>query len=342
MSQEHSDRILVFDIGGTSIRAALYSQRTGRITEVLRRATPSFKTARDPAGAALHGRLLDCLQETAREVAGDEGVAAVCIGFPGPVGPGGEILAAPTVWGEPRSGRPVLRREELERLWPETPLLLLNDMSAAGYRYLDRPDESLCVVTVSSGIGQKIFVDGRPLTGPGGRGGEIGHWRVDLSPDAPLCDCGRRGHLGAVASGRGTSHHVERLAAEDPEGFRDSLLAERLDGATENLSNEIFADAFRAGDAFTLRVARRMSRPLGQALAAIHAAAGVERFVIVGGFALALGERYREQLAEFAAACVWDLGADWNRMVELGEADDEAGLVGAGRYAAEGLAAGTE
>jgi glucokinase len=68
-------------------------------------------------------------------------------------------------------------------------------------------------------------------------------------------------------------------------------------------------------------------------LAGIHVALGIERFVIVGGFALALGEGYRQQLVRAAQDSCWNLGQDWGTMIALGEADDTAGLLGAGRCA---------
>jgi glucokinase len=72
-------------------------------------------------------------------------------------------------------------------------------------------------------------------------------------------------------------------------------------------------------------------------LAAIHSALGIERFIIIGGFALALGEGYRKELADVADGCCWCLGEDWDSMVSLGEANDLMGLMGAGHYAAERL-----
>ena len=189
------------------------------------------------------------------------------------------------------------------------------------------------MVTVSSGIGHKVFVGGRPVVGPGGRGGELGHLRVDFSNDAARCECGGRGHLGAVASGSATGDQVARLAVADLDRFAASLPGRRTGGRPELVDNRLLAEAFRAGDPWAERVIERMAHPLAWALAALHLAVGTERFVIVGGFALALGSRYREALSRLAARCCWDVGADWDHMVELGADDDDAGLIGAGRFA---------
>ena len=76
-----------------------------------------------------------------------------------------------------------------------------------------------------------------------------------------------------------------------------------------------------------------MAKPLGQVLAGIHLTVGVERFVIVGGFATALGDGYRKLLVNSAAASTWHLGTDWSSIIELGTESINAGLIGAGRYA---------
>jgi glucokinase len=77
-----------------------------------------------------------------------------------------------------------------------------------------------------------------------------------------------------------------------------------------------------------------MAEPLGQVLAAVHLAVGVERFVVVGGFALALGYEYLRALADAARSSCWDRGAEWPKMLELGSDEEEAGLIGAGAFAA--------
>jgi glucokinase len=98
------------------------------------------------------------------------------------------------------------------------------------------------------------------------------------------------------------------------------------------LTNADIVTAFRSGDAWTAALIRKVALPLGQMLAAVHLGMGVERFVIIGGFALALGEQYRLELVRSAVNCGWLMGQDWNSMIELGKPDDNAGLLGAGRF----------
>ena len=78
-------------------------------------------------------------------------------------------------------------------------------------------------------------------------------------------------------------------------------------------------------------------RFLGQGLAAIHLDTGVEDIVLTGGFATAMGEDYRCEVAAAAGAATWAIGQDWDTMVRLGPPSDDAGLIGAGIVAARTL-----
>ena len=90
--------------------------------------------------------------------------------------------------------------------------------------------------------------------------------------------------------------------------------------------------AYHAGDTGVTAAVAESQRHLGQALAAIHVDTGVERIVLQGGFALALGERWRAEVAEAAAAACWSIGQSWPDIVRLGHPDDDSALIGAGWF----------
>jgi glucokinase len=326
------DHCLVFDLGGTTLRAGVYEPASDSLSRVARRPTPGFTGHVRESPATIYARVIAAMHELARGVLPEARPAVVSVAFPGPLDPRGNALAAPTVFGGMlRERLPV--RDDLARTWPDARVLVMNDLTAAGYRYLRASDDDLCVVTVSSGIGHKVFVAGKPLIGPQGRGGEIGHLRVDFSPAAPVCDCGSPGHLAALASARGAQALARSRAAREPAAFRRSMLAGCVGDDPDALDTHTLVAAFHAGDAWASALIRDVARPLGRALAALHVGVGVERFVVIGGFALALGGRYRDELVGAMAASTWDLGTDWDAMVELGVNDDDAGLLGAGRCA---------
>jgi C7-cyclitol 7-kinase len=331
MTDSGAKRCLVFDVGGTSIRAGLFEAHGNTLRNAVRRPTPSHWMSRAGTAAEIEASVLRELESLGQCVCGGDAPDVVVVAFAGPVDPHGVVYTAPTVHGAAGFGafRPA---EALAGAWPAAEIRVLNDVTAAGYFYRRDAHEDFCIVTVSSGIGHKLFISGCPVTGPAGRGGEIGHWVVDERPGALVCECGGQGHLGAIASGRGALMTARARAVHDAEAFRRSALA--AEGYTaESLDNEALATAFLAGDVWAERVIEYGAEFLGAALAAIHLMAGVERFVIVGGFGLALDEPYRRLLVRAAASRCWDLGQHWDTMIEMGERGDHPALIGAGLFA---------
>jgi 3-dehydroquinate synthetase/predicted NBD/HSP70 family sugar kinase len=324
---------LVFDIGGTTLRAAVYDPATESIERSTRCNASSFQTHPDLDLRALRQRLLEDLLAMSLPLLEADSPGTVVVAFPGPIGRDGTVLAAPTLWGS-WVERPVRLAQDLRALWPAARVHVLNDVAAAGYRYLRHVEDEFCIVTVGSGIGQKTFLRGAPIVGPAGRGGEIGHLRVDGSPDAPVCDCGEPGHLGAIASGRGALTSARRWAVADRHAFSGSTVSIASAGDPERIDCEMLVSAFRGEDPWATALIRRIAEPLGRTLASIHLSTGVERFVVYGGFALALGEGYRSELARSAERSCWATSRAWDEMVELGFPDDDSGLMGAGRFAA--------
>ncbi len=326
--------VLTFDVGGTSTRAGIYHPVADRVVASRKVPTPSFHALGVPPGPDLRAHLYAAMRELGRSLFPEAPPTAVAVGFPGPMDREGRIAAVPTVWGDDPTLPPSEVRDSIESLWPEAGVYLMNDVTAASHRYLRTSADDLCVITVSTGIGHKVVCDGRVRTGPNGRGGEIGHWRVSRDPNAPVCQCGGRGHLGALASGTATAHHLSKLAATQPDLFDRSALAFAWDPEHGRVDNEAFVAAFHEDDPLAVRVVGEMAALLGDAVATLHLGVGVERFVLIGGFALALGDRYRARVEAAAALGSWRGGLETVVSVELGAADDESGLLGAGRYAA--------
>lgn len=312
------------------MRAALFDASTGEISPVRRRGSPNHLT--QPDRNTLPGEILKELVDLGAEAAESARPDSVCIAFPGPLDPEGNTLAAPTLLGVNQAyAFPI--STIAAGLWPSSRVHVLNDLTAAGYRYAEELRD-FCVLTVGSGIGHKVFLNGAPQVGRAGRGGEIGHLRIDMADDALLCDCGGKGHLGALASGRGTLQLARRRASFDTAAFGKSVAGDLTRGDPERLDNVILAQAFRVGDGWIRAVVREAAARLGQGLAAIHLTLGIETFIVTGGFANALGEDYRHLLVEGSEAAGWDLGQDWDRMIRFGAPEDDDVLVGAGIYAA--------
>ena len=194
-------RVAVFDIGGTFSRHALYTSSPETMSTLTVAESQIVRGLYD--GLDLSG-FINWIGEVATEWYPD--VDAISVGFPGPVRADGFVYRAPTLLGSDFMGG----------WWPpmlctsgrSIPYVIMNDVSAAAKGVLgDGTETNSAVINMGSGLGVKVFVKGQERSGPNGRGGELGHWRV-TNDDRFVCDCGGRGHLGAVASGRG----AEQLA----------------------------------------------------------------------------------------------------------------------------------
>lgn len=318
--------VLVMEVGGTNLRAAVFDPVARTLTDRAHASSPNYLNAN--GGGDLQGELVERLRRLGADVLRGRHADVVAVAYPGPVDRHGNVLATPTVLGDLMASPYPLRRV-CARLWPDAAVFVMNDMTATGYRYVHRGLRDFCVITIGSGVGHKVFIDGEPLIGSGGRGGEIGHLRVDADPNAVRCDCGGIGHLGGIASGRGSVRVLRRLAERDPTGFGASLLGGAAAKPSE-IDTHAVADAFRRGDQWVRSGIEMPVAHLGHALAAIHLAVGVEHFVLVGGFAFAMGEQYRRMLAQLAEPAGWMVGQDWDEMIRFGIPDDDQGLIGAG------------
>jgi predicted NBD/HSP70 family sugar kinase len=325
---------VVFDLGGTHLRCAL-ADDLGAIDRIEKKRIQSFIYGHRPD--AIWQEVISSIIRFESGVKRDiPGNAPIVLSFPGPIAHPSRILSAPTVVGEGTS-IPDLASELTELTG--RPVHILNDISAAAwYISEDIEDSRFMVVTVSSGIGSKIFdrSSSRKILDDVPYAGEIGHVVVDGTSNAIMCDCGGRGHLGAIASGRGIERFARRMAEEDARGFTGSACVLKFGASANTLTNEDhLVPSAVLRDPWALDVIRTCSRPLAKMLLSVVQAAGLEKVVIIGGFALALGEIYLDIIrTELVEACDYHVMADYvEGIVAMGNVEDEAPLKGAAIYA---------
>jgi glucokinase len=140
------------------------------------------------------------------------------------------------------------------------PVFLENDanLAAVGEWYFGagQGHHHLIYLTISTGIGGGVIINDQLLTGARGLGAEIGH--LSILPDGPLCSCGKRGHLEAIASGTAIARYVsEQIAA----GRSSSLSHE------SHITAKTVATAARNGDELALEAFQRAGNALGQGIA---------------------------------------------------------------------------
>jgi glucokinase len=304
------------DVGGTKVAAGAVDSR-GRILEKLRRTTPA---ASPPKTAAVIGDVV-C------ELASRYDAAAVGIGAAGFVDETRSmVLFAPNLaWRdeplkkqvEDRVGLPVIVENDADAaLWAESML------GAA------RGHEHVMLITVGTGIGAGIMINGELYRGRWGAAGEPGHYRV--VPDGRLCGCGNRGCWEQYASGSALVFEAREFARRSP-GAAVRLL-QLAGGTPEGITGPAVTRAAREGDAGALRCFQILGRWLGEGLADLAAILDPGCFVIGGGVSeagdLLLGptrEAFRNGLTgrhhrPFAQIKLAELGSD-------------AGLIGAASLA---------
>lgn len=230
--------VLAVDLGGTQIRAALI---TPDLAVHGRRAEPT----RDEEGVdAVLGRIAE-LAAAVRRDAADQGLPepiGLGIASPGPLDPWrGVVLMAPNLAGW--TNVPVAERVG-EALG--LPTFLERDTNVAvmaEWRFgAAQGTRNAIYITVSTGIGGGVIIDGRPLRGAHGTAGEVGHIVVEL--DGPRCGCGGIGHVEAIASGTAIARDARAMLPGTP----NSALA-RLASEGREVDAELVARAAAEGDA---------------------------------------------------------------------------------------------
>ncbi|GEM_PF-2434197 len=288
--------VIAFDVGGTHLRCVVV-EPDGTLAHFEKDRIVSVPSGAEPE--EVKRVLVETMADyVARVQPALEPDSPIAVSVPAPADRSGVIYTAAPLFGETC---PTFELGERVGRATGRPCHVVNDVSAAAWYLSERmAADRFLVVTVSSSIGCKVFDRSRryAVLDDTDYAGEIGHVTVDETPDAPRCDCGGRGHLSAVASGRGVERAVRRAALADQEGFQASRCASG-GAAPETLCNEAhIVPAIRAGDPWTMAILRACTHPLGHMLRVIAVATAVERIVVIGGFARELGNVYLDVLQE--------------------------------------------
>jgi 3-dehydroquinate synthetase/nucleoside-diphosphate-sugar epimerase/predicted NBD/HSP70 family sugar kinase/MoaA/NifB/PqqE/SkfB family radical SAM enzyme/adenine/guanine phosphoribosyltransferase-like PRPP-binding protein len=334
---------IVFDIGGTSIRTGIF-YADGTLEIIKRETAPNYNTYQDATIEVLQKKLIDYIQvmvEEARGVVRSRGaeikLERIAVSFPGPVENFSTINRAPTLWGT-NSGRLNLAYALKQNTKNIKEVYIIHDISADAIRYaFEKEEDRFCVVTISSGISCRIYDKnkGGLITDENDFAGEIGHLIVDYSEGAPLCECGEKGHLNAVGSGRAAEKILREKARQDATGFRQSLLYEYTEGDFSKIDNMLFAQAVSKQDEWALSMIKQLAVPIAYAINNISVVYGVKDFYLIGGFAIAHGDIYLNAILEnLRKIRLLDRPEDYfDGHITLGYSDDADGLRGAGYFA---------
>jgi glucokinase len=300
-------RVIGVDVGGTKTLAAVMTPQ-GSIEGRVER--PTVVSSQEELLEELDGAV-----EELRAQYGD--VAALGFGIPSRIDQRtGRAVASVNI--------PLAELDFRDRMRERhgLPVAIDNDANAATIAEWKvgaaRGANHVVMLTLGTGVGGGLILDGRPYRGATGSGAELGHIVVDF--DGPLCACGGRGHLEAVASGKAANRAAQELYGADADAHELVRRAE-------------------SGEDKAIEAMAKIGRYLGAGLATFVNIFEPELIVIGGGFGreseLLLGAA-RDVLARDGLAP----GSETVRIVEA-QLGAEAGVIGAGMIAFEALESGS-
>lgn len=309
-----SPLIFAADLGGTHLRAATVDQK-GQIHSRFKQHTPQVKDA---------NAIVDAIIAAVREFQKTSDVSAVSLVVPGTVNvQDGAVVKAPNL--------PCLDGFRLAAALSSQlnlPAILENDANAAAVGEMWRGAAVGCntiiCITLGTGVGGGIILDGKLWRGVDGAAAEIGHMCVDPFGGV-ACTCGSRGCLEVFASATA----IVRMTQEASPRYPDSILHKQ-----ENRTAEMIFQAGKQGDELAIEIFRRMGVYLGIGLANLINILNPEMIVIGGGVVNGwdLFEKHMHQQVEERA---FPLLTARLKIVRA-KCGDDAGLLGAARLALGG------
>ena len=307
MSKTHAFGV---DLGGTTVKMGLFKM-DGTLVEKW-----EIPTRTENQGDNILPDIAESIaQATQRHGLSQEDIAGVGMGVPGAVLEDRYVKPCVNLnqWG----GNVAERLESLCGL----PVKVVNDANAAALGEMGmgggKGCRNLVFVTLGTGVGGGIIVDGKLLSGVHGAGGEIGHIKVESEKDCPhTCGCGRRGCLEQYASATG----IVRMAQERLVQLGDTTLRNY-----ENLTCKDIFQCAQEGDSVADELVEKMAEYLGRALAGVSCVCDPEIIVVGGGVAKAgtfLLDKIQEKFRKYAFPAAMDTP------FALAELGNDAGICG--------------
>jgi len=305
------------DIGGTKVAGGVVDV-DGNITHRARRDTPH----RSKSPSVVEDTIVDVVNEL-MQVVGSEPVAAVGIGAAGFVAADrATVVFAPHLsW----------RHEPLQATLQKrvaVPIFVDNDANAAvwaEWKYGAAQGEThVMMITLGTGIGGGILINGEVQRGRFGIAGEFGHMQV--VPGGHRCECGNRGCWEQYASGNALVREARSLVLANSPIASDLL--DRVEGQASNLTGPLITEAAREGDSTSRELLAEVGNWLGVGIANLAAAFDPGTFVIGGGVSAA-GDLLLASARETFKRRLTGRGYRPEARIVAARLGNEAGLIGA-------------
>ncbi len=318
--------LLGFDLGGTKVLAAVFD---GEFKKIGRR---KRKTRADQGAEVVFDRIV----KTIKDACDDAGIkpdelGGIGMGSPGPLDPfKGVIIHTPNL-----GFRDFPLKDLLEERFG-VPVVVDNDVNVGTFGEYHfgagRGKRHVVGIFPGTGIGGGLVLDGKLFRGSNGSAGEIGH--MILQPDGPLCGCGQRGCIEAIASKTSLAKDAAALVSRG----RAPVIAAGAGTDLTNIRSRILGEAFSSGDPDIRELVLHAAEYLGICMANVVNVLNPDMIILGGGLVEAMPDEFvkaaeTSMRAHAMAFCVQD--------VEVAEAQlgDDAVIMGAAKLIAEEIAA---
>ena len=309
-----SKKCIGIDIGGTTVKLGIFEE-DGTLMEKW-----EIPTRKENGGEHILGDIAEALKKKLEEKnISREDVIGAGMGLPGPVLPDGYVEVCVNLgWKDMNP------EKELSALLGGMKVKSGNDANVAALGEMWQGGGKGCrdivMVTLGTGVGGGVILDGKILAGRHGLGGEIGHIHV-RDGETEFCNCGGQGCLEQIASATGIAREARRaMAASD----KPSVLRDFGDQVT---AKDVL-DAAKAGDEMAAEVTETAARYLGLALSHVALTVDPECFVIGGGVSKAgtfltdLVDRYYKYYSPIS---------EFKGTISLAKLGNDAGIYGAAK-----------
>ncbi|MDN5352660.1 MAG: glucokinase [Clostridiales bacterium] len=310
------------DLGGTNIACGLVNAQA---KIVIKHAIP---TGRERGSDAVIADMCALIDRLCAEAPGDDPVTGIGIGIPGIADPvtGNVKVCVNLGWYNVPLKAKIAEQFDL-------PIFIDNDATIAGVAEFFVAQEGkyrdAIMLTLGTGVGGALLVDGKMISGYHGIGSEVGHMIVDASGGLYRCNCGRVGCLETFASSTAIIDYAKRLISK-PEAPKTMIL-DLANGDLNQIDGRIIFEAAEAGDETATEVVNRLVHYLGIGISNLITVLDPEIFLLGGGIAMAgefLLDRLNRELDTYVSFKESGRGR-----IELAKLKNDAGIIGAAMYA---------
>lgn len=300
------------DIGGTSVKLGLFTDKGDLLDkwEIPTNKEDNGSHILEDVAASVNKKIVDGKLNR-------DNIIGIGIGVPGPVTEDGTVIHCVNLgWGVFNVAEETKRLTGFEtKVGNDANVAALGEMWQGG----GRGYKNLIMVTLGTGVGGGVILNGEILTGSNGAAGEIGHITVNFEEE-DSCNCGRKGCLEQFASATGIVKEAKRMLEKSKE---PSKLRE-----VSHLSAKAIFDYAKEGDDLSNKLVEQLCRYLAIAMSHIAHVVDPQAFVIGGGVSKA-GTMLTEKIKKYYDNNV--LFALKNKDFKLAELGNDAGIYGSAK-----------